>query len=282
MKSFPRTEVAGMSLPRMLIGTNWVLGYSHRSPAADKMIQSKYGDKESVARLLEAYLQYDINAIMGPIEEGSVLLEGIRLAEKNTGKKMIMINTPVIDVSDTDEGRASAAKKIEECAIIGSDFCLIHHASCEQLVSKLNGTMDRLPDYLAMIRRFGMIPGLSAHMPEIIQYSDSNGYDVETYIQIYNCLGFLMQWEVENVARGIWNAKNPVMVIKSMAAGRCTPYVGLSFTYNTIRDCDMVTVGAHTVDEVYEDIEIAFAALEKRFPEMGSRNSPKHTKLLGW
>ncbi|MBC7960564.1 MAG: hypothetical protein H7X94_11895 [Vallitaleaceae bacterium] len=282
MKSFPRTEVAGMSLPRMIIGSNWILGYSHRSPAADKMIQSKYGDKESIARLLEAYLQYDINAIMAPIEEGSVLLEGIRLAEKSTGKKMIIINTPVVDVSDTDEGRASAAKTIEDCRRIGSDFCLIHHASCEQLVSKLHETMDRLPDYLAMIRSEGMIPGLSAHMPEIIQYSDRNGYDVETYIQIYNCLGFLMQVEVENVAKVIWNAKKPVMTIKSMAAGRCTPYVGLSFSYHTIRDCDMVTVGAHTVDEVHEDIEIALAALENRFPNMASRNSPKRTQLLGW
>ena len=30
---FPRTEVAGISLSRMIIGTNWVLGWSHRSPA---------------------------------------------------------------------------------------------------------------------------------------------------------------------------------------------------------------------------------------------------------
>ncbi len=38
-----------------------------------------------------------------------------------------------------------------------------------------------------MIRQHGMIPGLSAHMPELILYSDENEYDVETYIQIYNC-----------------------------------------------------------------------------------------------
>lgn len=282
MKGFPRTEVGALSLPRMLIGTNWVLGYSHRGPAADQMIQKKYGDKESVAKLIEAYLEYDINAIMGPIEDGSVLLKGIRLAEERTGKKVILINTPVIDVDDTDEARKRAKETIEACARIGSDFCLIHHSSCEQLVSKLHGTMDRLPDYLAMIREAGMLPGLSAHMPEIIQYSDANNYDVETYVQLYNCLGFLMQVEVENVSRVIWNAKKPVMTIKSMAAGRCTPYVGLSFNYATLRECDMVTVGAHTVEEVHEDVEIALAVLEKRYPEMGSRNSPNHTEVLGW
>ena len=64
------------------------------------------------------------------------------------------------------------------------------------------------------------------------------------------------------------------MTIKSMAAGRCTPYVGLTFVWNAIRDCDMVTLGAHTVDEINEDVEISFAALEHRFPALSKRSSP--------
>ena len=59
------------------------------------------------------------------------------------------------------------------------DFCLIHHSSAEKLVSKQHETLDRLPDYLDMIRQHGMIPGLSAHMPELILYSDKNEYDVQ-------------------------------------------------------------------------------------------------------
>ena len=35
MKEFPRTMVGGISLPRLLIGTNWFLGYSHTSLAKD-------------------------------------------------------------------------------------------------------------------------------------------------------------------------------------------------------------------------------------------------------
>ncbi len=30
---FPRTMVGGVSLPRMLMGTKWILGYSHTSAA---------------------------------------------------------------------------------------------------------------------------------------------------------------------------------------------------------------------------------------------------------
>ena len=123
-----------------------------------------------------------------------------------------------------------------------------------------------------------MIPGLSAHMPELITYSDDNGYDVETYIQIYNCMGFMMQVEIETVASIIHHARKPVMTIKPMAAGRVTPYVGLNFTWNTIRPCDMVTVGCTDPGEAEEDIEISRAALEHRFPEIGKRASPNQNQ----
>ena len=90
-----------------------------------------------------------------------------------------------------------------------------------------------------------------------------------------------MQVEVEFISRVIWNAKKPVMTIKSMAAGRVSPYVGISFSFSTLRECDMVTIGAHTPNEVHEDVEIAFAALERRLPNLEGRSSPNKTKILG-
>ena len=93
-------------------------------------------------------------------------------------------------------------------------------------------------------------------------------------IQIFNCMGFLMQVEIESVASIIHNAQKPVMTIKAMAAGRCSPYVGLTFSWNAIRAQDMVTVGAFTPDEAEEDIEISLAAIEHRFPDLEKRGSP--------
>lgn len=82
-----------------------------------------------------------------------------------------------------------------------------------------------------------------------------------------------MQVEIEAVAAIIHNAKKPVMTIKSMAAGRCTPFVGLNFSWNTIREKDMVTIGCFTPEEAQEDIEISLAAIERRFPNVGQRAS---------
>jgi hypothetical protein len=40
--------------------------------------------------------------------------------------------------------------------------------------------------YIELIRKRGMIPGLSTHMPETIPYADESDLDIGTYIQIYN------------------------------------------------------------------------------------------------
>ena len=281
MPSFPRTEVAGVSLPRMLMGSNWMLGYSHTTVSADEMIRRRYSQAQSVCDMVSAYLEYDIDAMMAPFGGQDVLMDGIKMAEDATGKKIIKIDTPIINVNDSAEGRAEARAKIEESAKNGATFCLIHHSSAEQLVNKNKGTIERLPDYTDMIRQAGMIPGLSAHMPELILYSDANEYDVQTYIQLYNCVGFLMQVEVEGVRAIIENAKKPVMSIKSMAAGRVSPYVGITFSFATLRPCDMVTVGAFTPEEVHEDVEIGLAAIERRFPNLERRSSPNKTAVLG-
>ena len=64
-KAFPRTTVAGLSLSRMIIGTNWMLGWSHTSPAADHQIKRRYHDGESCVPLLEPFLDHGVDTIMG-------------------------------------------------------------------------------------------------------------------------------------------------------------------------------------------------------------------------
>ncbi len=271
---FPRTEVGGVSLSRMIIGTNWLAGYSHRSSSADEMIKARHATKDTIVPMLETFLSRGVDTIMAPFGMTPVIYEAVKAAEQKTGRGMIMVDTPVINVDDNAASRREAEQTIKECAARGAKVCLVHHYSAEQLVNKNRRQITRIDDYTKMIRDAGMIPGLSAHMPELVLFSDENGYDVETYIQIYNCMGFLMQVEIEAVASIIRGAHHPVMTIKPMAAGRTTPFVGLNFSWATIRDCDMVTVGCFNEAEAAEDIEISLAALERRAPEISGRNSP--------
>ncbi|HZJ57651.1 MAG TPA: hypothetical protein VFD89_05355 [Clostridia bacterium] len=280
IKQFPRTEVGGVSLSRMIIGTNWILGYSHTTVAADNLIKKRHDTPEKIANMLEVFLESGVDTIMGPFVNSPILADAVKAAEDRTGKGMIIVDTPIINVDDTPEARAEAEKTIAASKKLGTTFCLPHHSSVEELVNKNKKTIERLPDYLAMVRDHDMIPGLSCHMPELVVYSDLNDYDVETYIQLYNCMGFLMQVEVEYIHKVIWQAKKPVMTIKPMAAGRVSPFVGLTFSWHTIRPCDMVTIGCFTPEEAAEDIEISMAALESRPPELEGRSSPKKTEVM--
>ena len=273
MATFPRTMVGGVSMPRLLIGTNWLLGWSHTGHAADEGIKAKYQDYKDFYPVLHTFLEAGVDAIMAPASDEQILVDAVRYAQDQDQKKIIIIDTPVLNVDDTPEARRETEAKIKHSAEIGSTFCFLHHVSVEQLVNKNKREIARLDDYTKMIRDAGLIPGCGAHMPEVILYCDANGYDVETYIQIFNCMGFMMQVEIENVARIIQNANHPVMTIKPMAAGRTTPYVGLTFNWNAIRPQDMITVGAGSALEAAEDIEYSLAALEHRFPDLQGRGS---------
>jgi hypothetical protein len=143
-----------------------------------------------------------------------------------------------------------------------------HQCVTDALLDRRSGTIRDLEKYTKLIRARGMVPGLSTHMPESPVYADRMGADVETYIQIYNAAGFLMQVEADWVQRIIANAQKPVMTIKPLAAGRLLPIVGLAFAWSTIREQDMVTIGTTTPDEAREVIELSLDLLNHQMPEL--------------
>ncbi len=263
---FPKTTIEEIEVSRLIIGCNWISGFSHRTFSQDQLIKDRHYATDLTVKILETFLSYDINCILGLFDYDRHLTDAIRQAEKTCRTKMIIIDEPVFPVDDTPESRREAGRIIRESAARGTSICMPLHSVFEQLLNKNTHKIDRIEDYLYMIREAGMVPGASAHMPEIVEYCDENDYDVQTYIQIYNCQGFLMQRDVEETARLIHNARKPVLTIKSMAAGRLSPFVGLNFVWNTIRDQDMVAVGCFTEKEALEDIEYSLAALQKRMP----------------
>lgn len=279
-KQFERTTAGGISLSRLVIGCNWFSGFSHTSPAADHMITARHAAPESIADILCVYLEYGVDTLLGLVSRDDNLYKAIQIAQEKTGKKIYIIDEPIINVDNTKEAYKEAEAAIKKSREINATFCMPLHSCVEQLLNKNTQTINRLPDYLQMIRDNGMHTGLSAHMPEVIQYTDQNNYDVDLYIQIYNCVGFLMQVEIESVNKIIWAANHPVITIKPCAAGRVTPFVGLNFNFNTIRQQDMVCIGAFTPEEAFEDIEYSMAAIERRQPNIASRTSPLVTSVI--
>jgi len=260
---FPRTIVGGISLPRLIIGTNWFLGYSHTSLAKDHFIK-EHQTRPRIASMLETFLEYGIDAVMGPLSP--LLEESIAETEQRSGRQIIRIYTPAFDLDPKPAPGESPEAVFDQCAAYNATFCLPHQMVTDALLDRRAGVIRDLAKYKGMIRARGMIPGLSTHMPETVVYADRQGADVETYIQIYNAAGFLMQVETDWVMRTISEANKPVMTIKPLAAGRLLPVVGLAFVWNTIRDQDMVVIGTTTPAEARESIELSLDLLQRRIP----------------
>ncbi|MHB0876914.1 MAG: aldo-keto reductase family protein [Anaerolineae bacterium] len=264
MDQFPRTVVGGVSLSRMIVGSNWIRGYSHTSKAKDRLIV-QYQTREKLADMLTVFLEAGVDAILWmPTPE---LAPAIADAEQRTGRKMMQIMNPNFNLLPGGPANDDPEAVFDRCLADGATFCLPHQAVTDALLDRRAGVIRDIDVYTKMIRDRGMIPGLSTHMPETPVYADRQGADVETYIQIYNAAGFLMQVEGDWVMRVIREAQKPVLTIKPLAAGRLLPVVGLGFVWSTIREQDMVCIGCLTADEAREVIDISLDLLERRQPD---------------
>jgi hypothetical protein len=268
MADFPRTKIENISVSRLLIGTNWMLGWSHTSKAKDNFIKG-HQSRERIAEILKVFLNAGVDTLMGVRPDSPHLDDAIKDAQQATGRKCITIATPVLPVpaaGHTPQTLDEAARILDAQKKLGATFCLPHQATTDALLNRRTRQFDGMDAYCAMIRQRGMIPGLSTHTPEAPVYADESGLDVATYIQIYNAAGFLMHIEVDWVQRMIWGRRRPVMTIKPLAAGRLMPLVGLAFAWSTIRPEDMVTLGAMTADEARESIDISLSILNRTAP----------------
>lgn len=263
---FPRSTIGGLSVSRLMIGTNWFMGYSHTSKAKDKQIVDNMTSTK-MADIIEVFMNAGVDTLYG-ITPVPIIMDAVTEAEQRTGRKCLTISIPTLPVDDSAENLGQAEKALDELAGMGVAICMPHQATTDTFVNRRTRSLAGIEPYLKMIRDRGMIPGLSTHMPETPIYADATGLDVETYIQIYNAAGFLMQIEIDWVQRMIWNSKKPVITIKPLGAGKVPPLVGLAFSWSTIREQDMVCIGTNTPDEAAEVVELSLSILEHRLPQM--------------
>ena len=77
---FPRTMVGGVSLPRMIIGCNWISGFSHTGAAGDNMIRKAHQDPASTAAIFETFLNQGIDAVLGLFNVDPNLKKAVEMA----------------------------------------------------------------------------------------------------------------------------------------------------------------------------------------------------------
>jgi hypothetical protein len=264
MDAFPRTTIGGLSLSRMVVGTNWFLGFSHQSAAKNEFLVN-FQTSNKIADVLKVFLDAGVDAVLGPTHPS--LIQGIKEAEQRTGQKLTVILTPAFNIEPGGLAEEEPEAVIAKCKQMGAAICMPHQMVTDSLLDRKTRTIRDIEKITSLIRQYEMIPALSTHLPETITFCDEHHYDIETYLQIYNAAGFMMPIEVEWEHSIIAAAHKPVMTIKPLAAGRITPMIGLCFAWNTLRPQDLVTVGTTTPDEAREVIELSLDYLNHRVPD---------------
>jgi len=278
MRAFPRTNIENLSVSRLMIGTNWFLGFSHTSKAKDiDIINTMTASR--IADIVEVFMNVGVDTLYG-MRPDAKLVQGVSEAQQRTGKKCITIAIPTLPAGSALDGMGEAERVLDAHVELGVSVCMPHQCTTDAFVNRRTRSIDGIEPYLRMIRERGMIPGLSTHMPETPTYADAGGLDVATYVQIYNAAGFLMQIEIDWVQRMIWEAQKPVITIKPLAAGKLPPLVGLAFSWSTIRDRDMVCIGTSSPYEAQEVVELSLSILEHRVPCVELQKTRSKESLL--
>lgn len=268
MDKFPRTNVGGISVSRMIIGQNMFAGGSHCTAARDDFLFQHFSCKEKIADIIEVFFRSGVDTIMSCFPAFPKLVDAVKIAEDRTGVKGILVSTPWFtktpDALDNGFDWGEVERVMDKEVKVGTSICMPHSAITDSMIDQCAHKIRHMDKICKIIREHGMVPGLSTHCPESIVYADESGLDVETYISIYNARGFLMHLELDWTQKIIQNANKPVTVIKPLAAGYLRPFEGLNFVWNTIRDMDMVTVGTMYPKEAEECIELSLSILEKK------------------
>jgi hypothetical protein len=131
---FPRTQIENLSVSRLMIGTNWLLGFSHTSAATDRFIRETV-DAQRITDILTVALAAGVDTFYGVRPEPK-LVQGIAEAEQRAGRKVIMIAIPTLPTGGDAASLSEAARILDEYAALGVSICMPHQATTDALVNR--------------------------------------------------------------------------------------------------------------------------------------------------
>ena len=206
---FPSITVEGVKIPKVLIGINSLLGWSHTSSGRDRWLR-KYYTSERIADVFIRSMELGVYGVLGPV--WPTLVEAIKIAEEKTGRRMIFVSTTIGDLEETEN-------ELDAIEDLNSPVCCIHGLWTDAWPVK-DKKLVGFEKYLNMIRERGKVPGVACHNGEILRLVDGGNYDVAVYVTPVNKLGYFMFPTQQSILDFVRDTKKPVIAIKPLSCGR--------------------------------------------------------------
>ena len=144
MNEFPRTIVGGVSVSRMVIGTNWFLGFSHQSRAKDQFIRDLQ-TRERLTEILCTFLECGVDLAMFPPNQ--FMVNAVRDAEQKSGRKMSARSPRPSISSPAGLPDAEPEAVFDVVKEMGATFCLPHQCVTDALIDKRAGKIRDIDVY---------------------------------------------------------------------------------------------------------------------------------------
>jgi hypothetical protein len=163
--SLPKVRFGDVEISRLVMGCNQFYGYSHFNKLLDKLMVD-WNTPERISQTLLQCQQNGINAYQYAHSEGA--FSDLELFRAKGGKMhLIAVDIKMGPVEETVRRTGATA--------------LYHHGELTDRLFR-DGHMDQVQEYCKKMRQAGVRVGIGTHKPEVVEYVEERGWDVDFYL----------------------------------------------------------------------------------------------------
>lgn len=241
-------EIRGLSVSRLVVGSNPFSGFSHQNPEKD-LAMRRFFTTQRIKDTLKQAEGLGINTLIARADHH---IMRVLLEYWDEGGSIQWIAQTCPEVGTISRG-------VQNAIAGGAKACYVHGGVMDFLLA--NRQLEEVPPAIAMIREGGLPAGIAGHNPAVFQWAEDS-LDVDFYMSSYynptsrdgnaEHISGMAEWfkaeDRQRMASTIKTLSKPAIHYKVMAAGRNDPQEALSFVARHLRPGDAVCVGIYPKD----------------------------------
>ncbi len=250
--NLPKTSIGNYEISRLICGGNPFAGGAHSGELKYVgRLFSQYFTDDKIIETLEVCVENGINTVLARADDH---IMGVLNKYKHK-------NGSIQWIAQTAPERKPMEKNVEELANNDNKpiCCFIQGGTAGEVYA--NNQMDKLGEWMELIRSYDIVPGIGAHNPNIVMEAEKNNYGAEFYMLTLNTVDYHCD-DTELAAKVIKEVKKPVMAFKILGAGRIGPHDGFKYAIENIKPNDVIVVGMFDF-QVEENVRLASELMHK-------------------
>jgi len=274
--SFPQVPFGPHKVSRLIVGANTINGGSHLSRFVNQQMRRYFTPEQVIKHLAQCQA-----AGVDTWQSGPPNLDLYERHRREGGRLQY------ISLAREEPDDPGAIERIAKAGAIA----IAHHGEVTDRLFK-SGQIDSMRDFLRKARDAGVMVGVSTHIPAVVDWVESKGWDVDFYMtcayerhrtreELKALLGHVpipvrevyLEEDPPRMFRTMRQTSKPCLAFKILAAGRLcdrqeTVERAFRETFRQIKPGDAVIVGMYPE---YEDQVKINAGYVRRFSDLSAQ-----------